>query len=237
MARNYAALPYEYKREMAALNDAEFGRLCRALIEYSESGVPITLTGNERFYAERVMMQEDRFKASYAEQAEKLSNRGKSGAQARWSNATDAKACLSMPSNAKHGNTETETNTETKTNTPNGVNTPHNPPKGFSEFWRIYPRKVGKQAALKAWSKLKPSAELTQAILQAVEYQRTSPQWTKDGGQYIPNPATWLNQGRWEDEVTGPVKPSWDIIVIDHDRLRQEQEQKMLLLEKMRGAG
>ncbi len=43
MARNYAALPWEYKREMSALNDAEFGRLCRALLEYSESGTPIAL--------------------------------------------------------------------------------------------------------------------------------------------------------------------------------------------------
>mgnify|MGYP006999332437 CR=1 FL=1 len=50
MARNYAALPWEYKREMSALNDAEFGRLCRALLEYSESGTPIALCGNERIF-------------------------------------------------------------------------------------------------------------------------------------------------------------------------------------------
>lgn len=80
---------------------------------------------------------------------------------------------------------------------------PVSPPlgAGFEEFWAAYPRKVGKQAAWKAWSKLKPSAELTKAILAAVEYQRNCPQWQKDGGQYIPNPATWLNQGRWEDKL------------------------------------
>ena len=72
MARNYAALPWEYKREMSTLNDAEFGRLCRALLEYSESGTPIALCGNERFFAERVMMQEDRFKESYTKKAEKM---------------------------------------------------------------------------------------------------------------------------------------------------------------------
>lgn len=27
-------------------------------------------------------------------------------------------------------------------------------------------------------------------------------QWRKDNGQYIPNPATWLNQGRWDDVLT-----------------------------------
>lgn len=26
-------------------------------------------------------------------------------------------------------------------------------------------------------------------------------QWQRDGGQYIPHPATWLNQGRWKDEI------------------------------------
>ena len=38
-------------------------------------------------------------------------------------------------------------------------------------------------------------------ILNAVKAQRESPQWTRDGGQFIPHPATWLNQERWEDEV------------------------------------
>ena len=112
MARNYAALPYDYLEEMAALNDAEFGRLTRALLVYSMTGEPIALCGNERFYAKRVMSQEDRFRASYEEQASILSERGKAGAKARWSNAKNAKACLSITSNAKNGNTET--NTETK---------------------------------------------------------------------------------------------------------------------------
>ena len=38
-------------------------------------------------------------------------------------------------------------------------------------------------------------------LIDAVEQQKTSFQWQKDGGRYIPNPATWLNQGRWEDEL------------------------------------
>ncbi len=35
----------------------------------------------------------------------------------------------------------------------------------------------------------------------AIEVQKQSEQWTKDNGRFIPNPATWLNQGRWEDEL------------------------------------
>jgi hypothetical protein len=50
--------------------------------------------------------------------------------------------------------------------------------------------------------KVKPSADLLQRMLEAIKEQKASDQWKRDNGQYIPNPATWLNQGRWEDEAT-----------------------------------
>ena len=53
-----------------------------------------------------------------------------------------------------------------------------------------------------AWLKLRPGGALVAEILAAVERQRGSPAWEKDGGRYIPNPATWLHGRRWEDEVT-----------------------------------
>lgn len=77
------------------------------------------------------------------------------------------------------------------------------PPPGFARFWDVYPRKVGKDAALRVWRQrqLEP---LTAQILAAVADQRASPQWRRDGGQYIPHPRTWLHQGRWQDEsITG----------------------------------
>lgn len=73
----------------------------------------------------------------------------------------------------------------------------------FNQFWATYPKKVGKDAAQKAFAKRKPDDKLLRDILQAVELQKTTEQWQKDGGQYIPNPATWLNQGRWMDEMEG----------------------------------
>lgn len=80
-----------------------------------------------------------------------------------------------------------------------------NPPKppqgaagaGFEAFWQAYPNKTGKQAAEKEWSRLKPDAELTKALLQAVEYQKSWDRWQRG---YIPNPSTWLHQQRWLDE-------------------------------------
>lgn len=77
--------------------------------------------------------------------------------------------------------------------------------EGFDEFWAVYPKKVGKQAALKAFQKVKEPME---TLLSALEWQKCSDQWSRDNGRYIPNPATWLNQNRWEDEIPNRKMPS-----------------------------
>lgn len=76
-------------------------------------------------------------------------------------------------------------------------------PDGFEEFWQEYPRRVGKGAALKAWQKIRPDADLQSQILRAVRAQKNNEQWTKDGGKFVPHPTTWLNQQRWLDEDGG----------------------------------
>lgn len=77
-------------------------------------------------------------------------------------------------------------------------------PTPFDRFWQAYPRKTGKGAAEKAWAKMKPPIE---AVLAAIEWQRTSTEWLREGGQFIPHPSTWINQKRWLDEPPpdGPV--------------------------------
>lgn len=72
----------------------------------------------------------------------------------------------------------------------------------FDRFWSVYPRHVNKQGAMKAFDKLKVDEELLEKMITAVERQKKSEQWSRDNGQYIPHPATWLNQHRWEDEIT-----------------------------------
>lgn len=71
----------------------------------------------------------------------------------------------------------------------------------FAEFWKSYPKKVGKKAAEKSWQKLKPDAELFERIMQAVTAAKGSDQWNRENGRFIPNPSTWINQGRWDDEL------------------------------------
>ena len=80
--------------------------------------------------------------------------------------------------------------------------------EGFNAFWAAYPKKAGKADALKAWNKLAPDVVLQEQMGKALEVQKQSQQWHKDGGQYIPMPATWLNGRRWEDEVQTQTQPN-----------------------------
>ena len=89
------------------------------------------------------------------------------------------------------------------------VHSPEVPPKNppgcvvlFEQFWAAFPRRVGKQDCLRIYRKLQPNQELQDRILRAVREQSTSDQWTKDNGQFIPLPKTWLNRGSWDDSLT-----------------------------------
>jgi hypothetical protein len=72
----------------------------------------------------------------------------------------------------------------------------------FERFWAAYPRKVKRAKAQEAWDKLDPSPDLVAAIMTGLERAKRSKDWTKDNGDFIPHPTTWINGRRWEDEVT-----------------------------------
>lgn len=72
---------------------------------------------------------------------------------------------------------------------------------GFDDFWKIYPRKESKATARKAWEKIKESYGLLEIILAAVEQKKGTVDWIKEGGKFVPLPASWLNARRWEDET------------------------------------
>ncbi|MFZ0616292.1 MAG: hypothetical protein WAN16_07570 [Chthoniobacterales bacterium] len=70
----------------------------------------------------------------------------------------------------------------------------------FTTFWDAYPKKIAKPKALAAWSKAKLPAICD--ILAAIASQSASEQWRKNGGQFIPHPATWINGERWNDSTS-----------------------------------
>jgi hypothetical protein len=87
-------------------------------------------------------------------------------------------------------------------------NIPPNPPEGglgvqslFLIFWECYPLKVKKPKALAAFLKLKPDGALLDRMLEAIDRQKQSRAWCKNNGQFIPHPASWLNNRQWEDSI------------------------------------
>lgn len=68
----------------------------------------------------------------------------------------------------------------------------------FKRFWDAYPKQKGKTEAREAFAKVDVPIDV---LLSAIETQKRSRDWIKEGGQYIPYPAKWLNKRRWEDSV------------------------------------
>lgn len=101
-------------------------------------------------------------------------------------------------------------------------------PELFERFWKAYPRKTAKQAAIKAWNRLAPDERLTRKLLCSLEAQKQSAQWKDEGGRFIPHPATWLNGRRWEDECSTAASEkrssSFDLsLIMEHARTHKPE--------------
>jgi uncharacterized protein YdaU (DUF1376 family) len=123
---------------------------------------------------------------------------GAAGAAKRWAKPDNSNAIGGLLGGIAKANAKQETittNHKPLTNIkPIRANALDN---GFEEFWQAYPKKVGKDAAAKSWTKTKARID---DVLPALAWQKESDQWRRNDGQFIPNPATYLNQGRWHDE-------------------------------------
>ena len=74
----------------------------------------------------------------------------------------------------------------------------------FDAFWIAYPKKVAKEDAILAWKKIKIDDLIFAQMLKAIKDQKL----IEIEKKFIPNPATWLNKKRWEDElVVATQKP------------------------------
>jgi uncharacterized protein YdaU (DUF1376 family) len=156
--------------------------------------------------------------AKTGEKSEKAS----ASAKARWNRAKDANALQAQSeSNATHNTLPITQDTEHKTQDTKPKVKASQPYQAlFDVFWDKYPKKVGKDPAIKAFQKRKPDQHLLVEMLNAIGEQSRSEAWLKEGGQFIPNPATWLNQGRWKDEVVLGQK------VVDKQESFYEREQR-----------
>ena len=74
--------------------------------------------------------------------------------------------------------------------------------KLFATFWAAYPNKKDKKKAERAWRKLKDVDKLFPKLMKALEEQKRTEQWNREGGRFVPLPSTWLNGERWADDLT-----------------------------------
>lgn len=202
------------------LSDAELGRLFRGMLKYASSGEEPTLGGSERILWPSVKEDIDTQLKSFARRSiantanitkryeslrtstnnydsykfveerkaeEKAEETGEKGEKKSFP--------LEPPLKENTQREEKEGEKEGEKKLPRASNPAA---EAFEIFWAVYPKKVGKKVALSAFLKV-PASERP-LLVPAIERQKQSPQWQRDGGQYIPNPATWLNQGRWLDE-------------------------------------
>ena len=217
MAREYTPIPFEFLDELDGLSDEEYGRLIRAMQVYSISGEEPELEGVERLFWKRCRNTIDRYNESYEKRNTSNAENGRKGGRPRKqavfeetqenpNNPMGFSETQNNPSvfeETQKSQTESKTKAKTNSITPIAPMGAKRSDAEFEIFWNAYPTKVGKQPARKAFDKVKVPVE---TLVAAIERQKCSSQWSKDGGQYIPNPATWLNQGRWTDEL--PEKPA-----------------------------
>jgi uncharacterized protein YdaU (DUF1376 family) len=128
---------------------------------------------------------------------EKLSAAGKKGAEKKWGGHDDPNGDPNGLANGKSKSKPKTTEQKAKSKISKET---------WEAFWSVYPRKVGKKKAGEVLNRINPDAKLLQIIITAVKVQCKSEQWTKDAGQFIPHPATWLNQERWEDATKVQVE-------------------------------
>lgn len=174
------------------LSEAEKGRLFDAMLLYADNGEePAEMAGNERFIWPVAKQSIDLM----VMENQRLTANGKNGGRPRKDN--QEKPTETNENQQKPTETQKEKKYKERKDKENKNNL-------FDRFWAAYPRHIAKQSAQKCFDRLGVDDGLLEIMIQAIERQKRSEQWTKDGGQFIPYPSTWLNGRRWEDDV--PVK-------------------------------
>ena len=102
----------------------------------------------------------------------------------------------------------------------------------FETFWKAYPKKVGKEKCFNWFKSHKVDSDLLKKMLNKIEEYKNTKQWSNP--QYIPHPYTWLNQGRWDDEIEQETFSSYSKTPIEWEELPELSEEAKKKLEERR---
>jgi hypothetical protein len=219
MASNGSFVLYtSYAEHLDQLTDAEAGQLLRAIFDHMdpEKPEPTLQPGAVAMAYSFIRAQIDRDRQAYEDKCEK--NRqtaieaAAKRAERKQTNSGERQRTQANANKRQHNDNDNDNDNDLLTKSHSSPAEPDDAAEKsepaakkttlqderFDEFWAAYPKKVGKGDARKSWKRIKPKTELFEKIMAAVAEQKNSDNWVRG---YIPNPATWLNQERWDDEV------------------------------------
>ena len=205
----------DYLEYMEGMSDEDLGKAMRAVWLY-ENGMELPeLSGMAWMLFTTIRRDLVRAHAISQVRSENGAKGGKSKAEASDEEAPVSKeeANSSKPSLHKTLDIDKDITPPTPPGGDEGGGTP------FERFWEAYPKKVRKAAARRAWKAIKPDEDLTQTILKAIELAKASPQWTKSGGRFIPDPSRWIEEKRWEDQLSPALEPPRSYNIEDLERI------------------
>jgi hypothetical protein len=194
LVMNGQAMTTRQIASLASITEREAGKL---LSELQEAGV-LSRTLEGVIFSRRMVRDHEHSEA------------GKQAVERRWAKANDGRGAKAPPTETPITPPITPPNSlEAEADTDRVIHFVHNSrarkprlpqtePNGFAEFWNHYPAKIGKAAARKAWPRAVQQAggDPAEIVLALKARLHLFP----EDAQYIPNPATWLNQGRWDDD-------------------------------------
>ena len=221
MQMKYMMTYYDSISAIKLLSESERGRLFLALLEYgnrdniNDYQMP-NFPGKESLLFEMLKSQMDRDENNYDKKCETSRENGRLGGAPKGNkNAkkqpNQPKNNLNNPKKEKEKDKEKDEEKYLPPLSPNGDISPKGngeveiaasaAPRGvsaeikekfFDDFWAKYPKKVAKEAARKAYLRLKSTTP--NKVMAGLLKWKKAEQWTKDGGKFVPNPATFLNQ-------------------------------------------
>ena len=195
--RSHLKVYFDFEVKAKELTEEEKGRLLLAMLRYAKDGTEPEMIGNERFLFPVFKVQIDEDIKAYET---KVANGSRGGRPVMNIEPEETEINRNKPEITENNRTEPK-ESEIHKKEERRKKKEEKRDIYFDRFWESYPRKEAKQTARKAFEKLNPDEDLLLTMLEAIDRFKETAQWKEENGRFIPHPATWLNQRRWEDDL------------------------------------
>lgn len=223
--------------EIEAMTNEEVGILFRWIVEYVNDlrpPVPKEVKYQVAFIKKQLDLDLERYKEKCKKNTENIRKRWNTNEKECIPNDTTEYERIPTDTNYTDKDKEKDKDKDKEINNNRDINISCSKQASndydFDTFWSEYPRKVGKDKCLKWFKSHKPKPDLVSKMVEAIKQQKQSKQWSDP--QYIPHPYTWLNQGRWEDELPQEHYSSYADYEVPWEELNPLSEEEKAKIDK-----